>query len=160
MLDLESKNTLAGLNNDPNDSVRVKAKAVLRFKYRRDERRALKGPPITGPARVGFSSDAKRLPPRRSRTKAVTDRLYTSHTSVGVFSLAVDSYVEALTQNELYQRIKSRVGTEWKLHNGENKGTNQASEKTRKMKTAFKYLNSHDRDKGFRFISCGLRRQK
>lgn len=49
MLDLESKNTLAGLNNDPNDSVRVKAKAVLRFKYRIDERWALKGPPITGP---------------------------------------------------------------------------------------------------------------
>lgn len=159
MLDLESKNTLAGLNNDPNDSMRVKAKAVLRFKYRIDERWALKGPPITGPewdsALTPSAYHRDGLEQRRWH-----DRLYTSHTSVGVFSLAVDSYVEALTQNELYQRIKSRVGTELKLHNGEDKGTNQASEKTCKMKTVFKYLNSHDRDKGFRFISCGLRRQK
>lgn len=49
-----------------------------------------------------------------------------------------DSYLEALTQNELHQIIKSRVGTDLKPHNGEYKGTNQPSENAAKMKTIFK----------------------
>lgn len=111
MLDLGPKYMLAGLNNDPKHSVRVNAKTVLRFKYRIDETCASEAPPTTGPE---WNAALKpTIMTWQSRTRVAADQLCTSHTSVGVFRLAVGSYLEALTQNEPYQRIKSRVGQTW-----------------------------------------------
>lgn len=40
------------------------------------------------------------------------------------------------------------------------KGISQLSKNPGKLKTVFKYLNSHVTEEEFRFILCGLRRQK
>lgn len=71
----------------------------------------LEAPPTTGPERDGA---AKKASPWGR----------TGHT-FGVYSLVVDSYLQALTQDEVYQRIQSRVCARLETtHDGGNKGTN------------------------------------